>query len=73
MASHAITIPLNSFHGSAILVDKREYEELKRKARERDEIIKRETSHALRVIKAGEKEYKSGKTRVINSSAELIK
>lgn len=73
MASHPITIPLNSFHGSAVLVDKKEYEDLKRKAHERDEIIKRETKHALKIIKAGEKEYKNKKTRIIKSSAELLK
>ena len=73
MAGHVITIPLQRFHGNVVLVEKKEYEDLKRKATERDKLVKKEMKHVAKIIKAGEAEFRAGKTKAIKSSAELVK
>jgi len=64
--STTITIPRNFTHGEElILVRRKDYEGLNKKLSE--------IKHALKVISAGEREYRQGKIKPIKSLAELMK
>ncbi len=62
----SITIPKQFTHGDElILVRRKDYEELQKYVKE--------TKRILKIVKAGERELKSGKIKPIHSIAELMK